>query len=244
MFNSPQKSRGWRQGLYQTSASQKERIGAIRADARGNLYRYAKAGAADLNRGYMGLAAQSASDHVNEAVTAAISKGEQQLSLTVTAGTALAENQLQDGTFQIQDGTGEGLCVGIAGNSALGSGGTSIVITLERPLPLALDTTSEFSLYHSPWMKVVESATDENLPAGVPLVDVTLAYYYWAQTRGIANVYMGGSHAVGIICILGTTAGQVATIASSVDADVPIVGYKAFAAGASGEFGAVFLTID
>ena len=194
--NRPQKTHGWNQGLYQTSSAQKETLGIKRVTDDGRTFRYAKAGASALSPGKLGVAAAIAAAHLNEAILAAVAAGETCLTLTVTAGTAIAENALRGGQLQINDEAGEGHIYGIESNSALSASGTEIVITLADPIKVALTTASEFTLVHNPWNGVVESTT-LGKACGVPLLDVTAAYYYWAQTGGLGIGLIDGTPASG-----------------------------------------------
>ena len=242
----PIKKAGFAQGIYEQSSTAKETLGTIRITQDGRKFRYAKAGAADLNRGKMGLGAALNAAHVDEAILAAVAIGTYTLDLTVTAGSALAADQLRGGYFQIMDGTGEGQCLQIAGNTAISASGTSIQIALDDPIQVALDTTSEFTLVQSPWYAVYESSTGESMVAGVAPIAVTTLYYYWAQTGGVANVLQAATDAVGCNMTVSTaTAGAVVSVANgAIDADLPLVGVQYGTAGVAGEYTPVFLTID
>ncbi|MBA3031017.1 MAG: hypothetical protein FP816_19695 [Desulfobacteraceae bacterium] len=194
--NRPLKTHGWTQGLYQVSSTIKEVIGQKRETDDGRIFRYAKAGAAALAAGKLGIAANIAAEHLNQAILAAVAAGEYCLTLVVTAGTAIAENALRGGQFQINDAVGEGSIYGIESNSAISASGTEIVITLTDPIKVALTTASEFTLAHNPWNGVVESTT-LGKACGVPLVAVPESNFYWAQTGGLGIGLIDGTPAVG-----------------------------------------------
>ena len=242
----PIKKAGFAQGIYEQSATAKETLGTLRITQDGRKFRYAKAGAADLVAGNMGLGAALNAAHVNEAILAAVAIGSGSLDLTVTAGSALAANQLKGGYFQVTDGTGQGQNLMIAGNSVISASGTAIQIALDDGIKVALDTTSEFTLVQSPWYATYESATGEAMVAGVAPIAVTTLYYYWAQTGGIANVLQEATDAVGCnMCVSTATAGAVVSQTNGgIDADLPKVGVQYGTAGVAGEYTPVFLTID
>ncbi|MBU4317091.1 MAG: hypothetical protein KKF30_07435 [Proteobacteria bacterium] len=194
--NRPLKTHGWTQGLYQVSSAIKEVIGQKRETDDGRIFRYAKAGVAALAAGKIGVAADIAAAHLNEAILAAVAAGEYCLTLVVTAGTAILENALRGGQLQINDEAGEGSIYGIESNSAISASGTEIVITLTDPIKVALTTASEFTLAHNPWNGVVESAT-LGKACGVPLVAVPIGNYYWAQTAGLGVGLIDGTPASG-----------------------------------------------
>jgi len=242
----PLKKAGFRQGIYAQSSTAKEVLGTYRLLMDGRGFRYAKAGAADLAAGKMGLCAALDSAVVNEVIVTAVAIGDMTMALTVTAGTAIAENELLGGQFQVQDGTGEGQSYGISGNSAISASGTAINIALTDPVRVALDTTSEFNLVRSPWWAVYESATGEQAAAGVAPIAVTTLYYYWAQTKGLCAVLQEATDAVGCnMCVSTSTAGAVVSVTNGgVDADLPFIGTNYGTAGATGEYTPVILSID
>jgi hypothetical protein len=235
------KRAGFSQGIYQISSTRKEKVGSLRILSDGRKFRYAKAGGADLAAGKMGVAAQIDSDVTNEtAIAAAV--GTKVLALTITS-TTIAEDYFKGGYLQINDAAGEGYSYPIEASTAVVAG-TAISITIEEGLKVALTTSSEFTLVHSPWMATVESATEENIPIGIPVMVVTTLYYYWAQTGGVAICLASGTEAVGTRMVLGATAGSVKAMSASVDVDIPEVGWQMGTAGIDGEYKPIFLTID
>lgn len=239
------KMHGWSFGVYDQAASipAGEVVGSLRVTRDGKKWRLAKA-SEDLAVSKMTHATQSAAAHLDEAILAAVPIGTQQLALTVTTGTAIAENQLAGGAFSVNSGTGAGHRYGIQSNTAIGVGGTAIYVTLERPIVVALDTTSTFDLLHNSWYNTALSTTDENFATGVHSIAVTSGNYYWSQTGGDATCLIAGSCPVGTNLILSATEGAVTTIAGSVDVDVPIVGHKTHVATTAADYGPIFLTID
>ena len=229
---------GWLQGLYEVCSTAKHRVGTFRLTADGRGYRYAKAGAA-LTAGYATVAAQAAAVHVDEACPA-VAVGVSQITLTVSAGTAIAEDQLAGGFLAIHDG---GVQYLIDSNTAITSSGTSIIVTLDEAVRVALTTSNEFSLFANPWWEVTSSATDENLCTGVCPVVVADDLYFWSQTKGCATALIKGTPAVGSNLIY-SPSGAIAVIAGSVAVDVPIVGTMFGSVGVEDDFGCVFLQID
>lgn len=245
MGDSPIKLRGFAQGIMEISATAKEMLGTLRILQDGRKFRYALAGTTALVAGKMGQAAAIASGRMNQAITTAAAIGTTCLTLTVTAGEAIAENALVGGFLQINDAAGEGYQYLITSNSAITAARTSIVITIENPgIRKALTTSSEYTLAHSPWSGVVESATEEALPVGIPPVDVTASYYYWAQTAGPALALIAGTPAVGSMLTLSSTAGALTAINATLDIDQPICGISWGTVGVATEYKPVFLKLD
>lgn len=237
----PMKRSGFSQGIYEVSKTKKEQIGTLRILQDGRKFRYAKAGASDLAAGKMGVAAQVAAAVTNKTCPA-IAVGAKQLTLTIGSATYAAD-YFAGGFMHINDADGEGHAYPIESSTAVAAS-TSITVTLEEGIKVALLVTSEFTLIHSPWMAVVESATEENLPVGIPVVAVTATYYYWAQTGGPAICLAVGTAPVGCNLVLGGTAGALDTGAATDGDTMPIVGIAFGTVGVATEYKPVYLTID
>lgn len=222
-MSGPMKLRGFAQGLYEISATKKEKLGTLRIDQYGRKFRYCKANASSaLSAGKLGVAASMNAGFVNEAMAAIATVGTKMLELTVAGGAAISENDLVGGQFQVNDATGEGQAYVIDSNTAIGASGTSITITLEEGIKVALTTSSEITLVHAPQLGVQESTT-MYVPVGVPLVAVTVSYYYWAQTGGLGICLMDGALAHGTMLQQSNgTAGALETYATGTIAFPPI----------------------
>jgi hypothetical protein len=247
----PRKNRGFNQGLYEISSTAKERVGTKRETADGRVYRYAKNGATDLVAGKLTVAAAINAYCQNEAMTAAAAIGTRSIDLTLGGSSTYAENYFRDGMFQINDATGEGYQYPIAGSSAVASG-TALTITLEETIRVALDTTSEWTLAHNPWMAVVigTAGTYTVFPTGIPPVAVTAAYYFWCQTGGLALCLVEGTAAIGSRATLAATSttydGGIDQFNTTTSTSVtqPLVGIMLGYATTDTEYTPVWLTID
>lgn len=241
----PIKKAGFAQGLYEQSSTRKEIVGTLRITQDGRRFRYAKAGEA-LTAGNMGICIVETATLTDEVQTGyGASKGDYNITLNITAGGTLSVDDLKGGYLYINDNDIEGTIYEIAGNAALAVGDGTLSISLEDPLKEDLAVTAEVCIVASPWYGVTESTTEESTPAGVPLIDVTNAYYYWAQTGGLANVLMGGTPAVGTACVLSATSGAVTAPSATNDFWLKgRVGTKVYRTGVSGEYDAVMLNID
>ena len=240
-MNEPVKINGWAQGLLEISKTQKEVLGSLRLTADGRKFRYAKAGAAALGAGLMGILAPVIALHINCSVAKAAAIGDREVQITVGA-TAVTVDQYKDGYLQINDGTGEGMQYGIESNTACAVNGTTVV-SLKDPIQVALvaAATSEVSLIPNPWNGVTESATSESGAAGIAPVAVTIAYYYWCQTGGVAVVLAEGTDAIGTTLELGAGAGAVKVQAGYTCNLVGTIFGTAFIAA---EYKPIWLTID
>lgn len=235
------KNVGFAQSLYAQSSTQKEPLGMLRIEPDGRKFRYAKAGAAALSAGYMGITVGVQAYHISRPVAAAVAIGDTEVQVTVGA-TAVTTDQYKDGYLQVLDGTGQGHTYGIDTNTSCASSGTTIV-TLKHPVIVALVTasTSEVSLIPNPWNGVTESAVEESGAAGIPLRAIDIGYYYWCQTGGLACVLGSDTAAMGVMMSLDGGAGAVA---AATDYVKNFVGVTMLTAQVSGEFAPIFLTID
>lgn len=246
MSTKPLKRAGWSQGLFAQSVTKKEEIGALRITRDGRKFRYCKNGAGALAAGNAVAAVAIAAGIMNEACASAHAIGDLQVTETITAGVAYAENYFAGGMFQVNDDTGEGHQYLIESSSYCSAAGTSITLTLADPIRVALvAATSEFTLAPSPWMAVTTTTTEENLCVGVAPIAVTAAYYFWAQTGGPGLAVIAGTPAVGEVLTLSGTAGALTGIATPLDVDIAYqVGILWGTAGIAGESKPVLLTLD
>ena len=236
----PIKKTGYNQGIYEISSSQRERLGLLRILSDGRKFRYAKAGAANLATGKLACAAPIAAAVVNAACPIA-AVGSRVLSLTISSATYI-QDYFAGGYLQIND---TGAQYEITGSTAVVAS-TAITVSLEDPLKVALTASKEFTLVHSPWMAVVElaSGTLVGQPAGVSPVDVTAAYFYWAQTGGMACCLEDGTPAAGQMLCPGTTAGALAIMSTTFNPLIPFVAYQGQIVGVNAQYKPVFLVID
>ena len=237
----PIKKAGFMQGIYEQSATRKEEIGTLRILKDGRKFRYSRAGSSALAVGKLCVAAAVGADVMNEACASAHAIGDTIIQETMTSGT-YAEDYFAGGYFQVNDATGEGQSYKILSSSAV-TASTTIIITLEDPLKVALvASTSEYSLIHHPNMAVVQSTTAA-CPVGYPSIAVTGSYYFWCQTAGLVAALMVGTPAVGF------PVHQSTTTAGGVSGDdyasyYPWVGIVHGTVGVSTEYKPVMVNLD
>lgn len=219
-----------------------EAIGSTRPTGDGRMFIYAKAGATALAAGKLAMSPAAVANHINLSCAAtAIGKEAVTVTLGATAATA---NQYAGGFLQVNDGTGQGIQYPIIGHPAADASAT-LKVRIADPIKVALvaSGTSQVSLIANPVIATVETDTEESHPVGVAPVAVTAAHYYWAQVRGLANVLVAGTPAVGTMLVPGSVAGAVAAMNATLDIDQPIVGRMAMTAGVDTEYKPVTLTI-
>lgn len=201
----------WKQGLYEISSEATEMVGTKREEIDGNCYRYSQAGATALDPSKNTTSPATNADWENIAVAAAVAIGGKQVTLTNTAVGAdvLPADYFRGGQLQINDAAGEGHWYRIVHSSALTATSTTVSVTIEVGVRVALTTSSEGTLVPSPYRSTLISATATLPPTGVPLLTVTAEYYYWSHTKG-DGMYWTNSDvgAVGTELILSTDDGE------------------------------------
>jgi hypothetical protein len=159
------------------------------------VFRYCKAGGT-LVPGKMVQSPAGSTNHKNLAVAAAVDVGA--TTLTVTAGTGgVTANQFKDGHLAIYDGTNVGMTYRIKSNTAA-SAGSSTTIVLYDEIAEALTTDDKVALVACRYNGVIVApATKAGDLVGVPIVDVTSGYYFWAQVSGVCAVLADGAWTIG-----------------------------------------------
>jgi len=235
-------------------------------DSTGKVYRYAHFGA-NTNRGVLvatdvsetsvvdtdnAIIAPASAVSVSDQTMKPGAIGSRYIQFTLASATA---NQFAGGTLVTTDDTGEGYTYDIVGNTATDNPATGdIRIQLQQPLQVAVDNTTDVSifsnLYHD--VEVATTATDA-VVAGVSCstMVVATAPYGWIQTRGLCGVLQDAQvPTVGDTMQLSTaTAGAVGILGGTVAGSLGdfsqqgIVGRCADIGDSTGH-SVVFLTIE
>lgn len=224
-------------GLFEALEEQKHRLGICMSLTDGRCFHYAKAGAVDLSAGKLNMAALAISGHEDCDVAAAVAAFDKSVTLT-PATAAVTQNQYAEGWVSTRSLTGAGQMRKIFKHPAADIA-ANVVVTTYDPFTIALDATSQADLIKNPYDEVIESAVEENIPSGVPLIDVPAGYYFWNQTFGPANVLSDGVIGAGSVVTPGTVAGSVAV--KSVQT-MPMVG-TVMLTTAGTAYGAIFLRL-
>lgn len=224
----------------ETSTTQQHDLGTKYEDQFGNVYRYAKAGGTALDPGKLVVNADSDADGTNKTVARTYAAGVTEV--IVDAGGAVAADAFKDGTFTVNDATGEGFTCVVSGNTAT-AGAAEMTVYLKQPTTVALTIdVSEATLQKSPWDAVVISATDQaDMPAGVPNVAIAADAFGWLQTRGSCAVLWDEAVAKGLALTIGT--GVAGAVEAADAAGEPVLGVAQMA-GVDTEYQPAFLTID
>lgn len=217
-----------RQGIRQESSTQNHAIGSQFRDFRTGqtrLFRYVKVGASGVSRGQLMQAPAPIANHQEHVggagTTGAIGSLEVQVGLTVT--TALTADQYVNGMIHFNKVTGLGGFYPIKEHTD----SITPLITLHEPLDEAIDTTTEITLSLNPYAGIIVAPTTLTAPVvGVPVTDLTAAYYAWIQTSGDVALLVD----TGETLVIGEAVGYPAAIAVAGAVGVgavtdPIIGY-------------------
>lgn len=178
-------------GVWQQDATQRYIYGTRWITWDGRVYRYAYASEALYS--YSGAASKADGVVAYTANPLATNAGVTAITVTVASRT---EDDLAGGQLVLFDNSATQCTfnIGVVGNEA--TSGTTTLIYLESPMPVATTTSDFHELFENPFS---ESGTGYNGSygynwwLGIPTVNVTSAYRYWLQTWGAAYVTPGMS---------------------------------------------------
>jgi hypothetical protein len=231
------------QGIFELSSTAKHKIGTRMQLADGRVFYYALDGGSGLSAGKLNFSRATVSGH-EDVDTSAQAIGTKAVTVT-PATTKVLANEYAEGFISIRETTGQGQIRKIKSHPSAASAATC-ALTLYDPWTTAITTSEQADLIHNPMYLVTESATEEQLPAGVPLLTVTADYYFWNQTYGLANVLQNGACPLGSMVTPGTVAGSVAEFSTATNDiagfDMPIVGIQAIL-GVDTKYSVVLLQI-
>lgn len=207
----------------------------------GREYRFASAGASALVIGTLQSAAAIQANYTD--VTAvAIAVGVLKTTLVVGTGTAVVANQFAGGYYTTYGtvANGGGQISRISSNTAVTASGTSIVLTLEDPMA-AITASATVTIVPPQYAGLVQTpGTVTGSPAGVDVSNLAGTYYGWVQVKGIANVLIAGTPAIGT----GLGAPNAGT-AGALQVQAATLGSIAYnlKTGVNGQYGPVILSI-
>jgi hypothetical protein len=197
------------QSIYETSTTQKTRLGA-RLAVGDRVYRYAVLGAsANVTAGDVLCATQPTASHQSGLATvAAATTGAS--TLTLTLGVAAVVNAYADGYVSIASAAlaGGGTIYKIKSNAVCSSAGAAAFV-LYDPIPGSIGA-GPISLLPSEYKNVFVGSAALDIPVGVAPVAVTTGEYFWLQTWGPASAKHEGNTPAAAGLTLGTLGGVVA----------------------------------
>lgn len=227
---------------YVSDSTQMHPLGAVGQAENGDKYRYTFLDA-DVSAGYLLVAPAKIANHVNAALSAAAAIGDD-LVIPTLGATAIVANTYDEGWLIFNDVSPEGEYYKITHHEA-NAGGLATDVWIERGLYTAATTSSEVSLIKNPWNLPVVSQLIAERAAGVTVQDwdVSEKPYGWLKTKGMAALLADST---------GWTKGYRLAISNETngaggvsDAGATMVDIgQGIDTGTSGEFNAVWLSID
>lgn len=177
---------GSAQTPWAESVTQNYVIGSKLRFTDGRVFRYCKAGASALVKGFMCQGPAVVSNYTDQVQTGhgiavSLSAG----NILITTGATPAANLFAQGWLVVNEGTGISQVRKVLTS---GSHATIVPVTFTPALEAAIAVTDDCSLIQSPYVAtiVMPVTTPTNVPVGIPPIAVTAAYYYWSQTGGPA----------------------------------------------------------
>lgn len=213
MRNSPLKTQGFAQGIYEQSVIQKEELDTVRVMWDGRMYAYARAGATALGVGKMTQGPIPSGNANKETLYADVAIGG--TVVYVTFGGAVTKDFYKGGYLWANDDAGEGTWYRIKGHPA---GTTAVAVQLDDTCRIAMTAgaTTISCIQNRQNLVVIADVTSvlTSQPAGVPPIAVTEYYYFWNQVKGPCAVLTSGTVVIGNPVAMLTTDGAVGAMAT------------------------------
>jgi len=203
------------QGLFEESSEKKHRLGTIRILDDGRVYAYALAGTA-LYAGLLTEGAAADTLAVEKAVAVQAEVGDAHVHITYGAGTTAVANYFADGYLcSAKVAVYPGPMYKIRSHIAAVSGAT-LDVHLYDKIREILTTSCYVSMIRNPQAGVIlhTDAAPLSFLTGVPPIDVTNAYYFWNQVKGMCSLALAGTELPGVVCVGSATAGSVMPLAT------------------------------
>ena len=232
------------QSIFETSATQKHRLGARYIDG-DRVFRYAK----NSSAGTLAKALMTQTQVVETKTHNILQTGHTWAvgdisgTMLVTTGGAFVDNEFTDGWFFANDVAGDGDIYRVLANDDTTT--TILNLELETPIRTALPATTEVTLIPNRWYDIVTFPTAHTgYATGVPLVDIAASYYGWVQTAGPAPIYIDTTETVVIGDSVGSANATAVAGACGVRVTLEQAWGNVLIVGAAGEVGLVNLSID
>ena len=180
--------------IFKQTATKKFPLGAIAETRDGRRFRYVRNGGATSPKAAMTQSAAPIANNLEQVQTygTALVVGDKQVTMNLAATTT--KDQFIDGYLMGQDviAAAIGDLYIIKGNtatiSATANYTTIIDIADEGGIRTAAGVTADLTVVKNMYADVivVPAAAATGVPTGVPMIDLTAAYFGWVQTRGPA----------------------------------------------------------
>lgn len=231
-----------RQSIYEESSVALHSFGDCCALPGERVFTYCKNGAATLADGKVVQGAVPIPLHLNRTVAETAAIGATKVKINFGA-TAAAANYYAEGYLHFNEAAPEGTYYKIKSHLEI-VGSDAVYINLYDPLWKAATITTSYATLtkaKEDSVIVLPNAGATAAIVGVPIIDVTIGYYFWAQTYGPCAVLGQGVLVVGQnVGIGGTNDGAVGPLTAYTTA---IIG-EVMQVNASTEYSLIFLKIS
>ena len=172
------------QDIWTETANPQHVLGAKGEDEYGNRYRYVQNGAVALVTGELLQEAAEDTNYRSMVCQAAVAINDTMIPVTL-GGTAVTANQFEQGQLVVESSTGIGQLFRIIRHDVQTSTTGTCKFYVDRPVKIALTTSSQISVRKNAYDGVIEfPTTPTGAPIGVALYAMTIAYYGWIGTGG------------------------------------------------------------
>lgn len=230
------------EGLYPT-----HQLGTLGIDKNGDRFRYVKAGAVAL--GAANLLQEAAEDTAfrSMAVDTAAAIGDTMVSVTL-GGTAVTANMFDAGILYVESSTGIGQKFNIKRHEVQSSTSGSCNFYLDRPLKVALTTSSQVTVRKNPYAAVIAypATTQTGGAVGFALYAQTASYYGWIQSGGnTAVLFDTGTNSANGASALAPSAAVAGSVAPVLDAvGALVIGFSREVVSVDSTVGLAHIIID
>lgn len=197
------------QTVYEESATQNFALGTTYTAGDGRVFRYCKNGAVALTKALM-VQSEAADAKLAEEVQTGYTQtaGSTAITVKITAASGLTDDELAGGYLVYNKVDALSQIYPIIG-SELSSDTNELALTLNTPIREDILATAELTIIKNRWSDVIVVPTTGATAAcaGVPLIDVTANYYFWAQTKGTTPLVVDTNETV----VIGDLTGLPAT---------------------------------
>lgn len=200
---------------FVSTATPAHRIGTRAVDQDGRVFRYVKAGAADLVAGNVLQSPAIVANHLaNTPPVVALGA----TSFTYTPGATLGTaGQYNDGFLQVDTTPGNGYTYSIGSHLAFGSG-AAFTLNLKDPIQVALTASSRVGLIANKYNGVIQLpvTTATGTIVGIATYIISANQYGWIGTWGQFSVLTTGTPALGAMVMgPGTAAGAAQVVVAA-----------------------------
>lgn len=200
------------QDFRDISTAQQQSLGQDAQTSDGRRFRYALASTSNLAPGKMNDGSVVVANHVNITGGAAGAVGATQLTVTLGATAATADQYKGGMLFSNSTSTGQGTGYRIRGHAAIASSGTG-TFYLDEPIVTAITATTKVSLFAALYNNAIitpSAATPGGPPIGVFTgSSLTASNYGWLQVGGPAPLLSSAT-----VMTLGEEVSQGASLAA------------------------------